>query len=338
MKAVQIHKHGGPEVLKIKDIPIPEPGHGQIQIHLKLAALNHLDIWVRNGIPGVRLPIIPGCDGAGTVSKIGDGVKNFSRGDDVLINPLIYCNKCSYCKSDKENFCDHFGIFGETTNGTCCEYIVLEEHQVYPKPENISFQQAAAFPLVAQTAYQMLVKRAHIRKGETVLVWGAGSGVGHMAVQIAKYYGCTVVATAGSAEKCQFAQELGADFVINHQTENVLSKVKEFCGNVEVVFEHVGEATWDISMKLLKKGGRVVTCGATTGANAKINLRHLFYKQQSVLGSTMGDADTFRQVLKLVANGTLQPRIDKSFALENIAQAYEYLEKSEQFGKVIIEI
>ena len=336
MKAVRIHNHGGIEVLQVEEIPVPEPGPDQICVHLKTSALNHLDIWVRNGIPGVPLPIIMGSDGAGNVCKVGTGVDRFKAGDPVIVQPLVYCNTCRNCQAGKENMCENMGILGESTNGTNCEFIVLDKKCVQPKPDNISFTEAAAFPLVGQTAYQMLVKRAEIQPGENVLVWGVGSGVGHMAVQIAKIVGCNVIATAGSDEKCRFATDLGADLVIHHYNDNIAAEVKKFCGKVDVVFEHVGSATWDVSMKVLSNGGRVVTCGATTGANVSIDLRHLFFKQQTILGSTMGDVDTFTQVIKLVEEGQLKPRVEKTFSLDDIASAHEYLENSEQFGKVVL--
>ncbi len=338
MKAIRIHEHGGTDVLKCDELPIPEPGAGQVRIHLRSAALNHLDIWVRNGIPGIPLPMTMGSDGAGNICEPGEGVSRFQHGDEVIINPLVFCNECRSCQSGKNNLCERMGILGETKNGTNCEFIVLDERQVVPKPNNISFEAAAAFPLVGQTAYQMLVKRAKIQPAESVLVWGAGSGVGHMAVQIAKIVGCSVVATAGSDEKCEFAEGLGADLVVNHYKDDIVKEIKQFCGKVDVVFEHIGSETWEISLKILNRGGRIVTCGATTGAKVSVDIRHLFFKQQSILGSTMGDMDSFTQVIKLVEEGRIKPRVDKKFHLENIAEAHKYLENSEQFGKVVISI
>jgi NADPH:quinone reductase-like Zn-dependent oxidoreductase len=279
-----------------------------------------------------------GSDGAGKIYKLGVQANKFKIGDSVIIQPLVYCGECRSCQSGNENLCANMGIRGESTDGTNCEFIVLDEKCVELKPENITFAEAAAFPLVGQTAYQMLINRAKIKPGENILVWGAGSGVGHMAVQIAKISGCNVIATVGSDEKCAFANELGADLVVNHYNDNLADKVKMFCGKVDVVFEHVGSATWAISMHVLAKGGRVVTCGATTGPNATIDLRHLFFKQQTIMGSTMGNVDAFTQVIKLVAKGQLKSRVDKIFPLDDIAKGHEYLENSEQFGKVVIDI
>lgn len=338
MKAARIHSHGDYDVIQIDDISIPEPQRGQVCINLKAAALNHLDIWVRKGIKGIHLPMILGSDGAGVIHKTGECVKQFSEGDEVIIQPLVYCGKCRQCMAGKENYCDQMGILGESVDGTHCEYIVLDERFVEPKPGGLSFEEAAAFPLVGQTAYQMLMKRARIQPGENILIWGAGSGVGHMAVQIAKAVGCKVVATAGSQEKCRFAKELGADLVLDHYKDNIAREINDFCGRVDVVFEHVGPKTWDTSMRVLNKGGRVVTCGATTGATVSIDLRHLFFKQQTVLGSTMGNTDSFMQIIKMVEEGQVIPKVDKTFSLENIRSAHEYLEKSNQFGKVVLEI
>ncbi len=338
MKAARIHSHGDLDVLQIDDIPIPEPQTGQVCVKLKASAMNHLDLWVRNGIRGIELPMILGSDGAGVIHKAGDGVKQFSEGDEVIIQPLVYCGKCRQCMAGKENYCDQMGILGESTNGTNCEYIVLDERFVEPKPVDLSFEAAAAFPLAGQTAYQMLVKRARIQPGENVLVWGANSGVGHMAVQIAKAIGCNVIATAGSNEKCQFAKGLGADLVLDHYHDDVASKIKDFCRRVDVVFEHVGPKTWSTSMSVLNKGGRVVTCGATTGAAVSIDLRHLFSKQQTILGSTMGEVDSLTQIMKMIEKGQVIPKVDKIFSLEDIRSAHKYLEKSNQFGKVVLTI
>lgn len=338
MQAVRIHSHGGPEVLQVESIPRPEPMDGEVVVQMKAAALNHLDLWVRRGISGVPLPMILGSDGSGVISDVGENISQFSNGDAVCIQPLTYCGHCRFCRSGRENYCDNIGILGESQDGTQCEFIAVPEKNVRLKPENLSFQEAAAFPLTVQTAYTMLVRRAKIEPGETVLVWGAGSGVGTMAIQIAKAKGCQVIATGGSEQKRSHASTLGADLVLDHYGDNIVKSVKAFTDGrgADVVFEHVGKATWETSMRLLARGGRIVTCGATTGPKVGIDLRHLFSKQQTILGSTMGDVAAFDDCLSLVTKGTIKPIVDKVFALSDIKHAHEYLEKSEQIGKVIL--
>ncbi|MBL7014425.1 MAG: zinc-binding dehydrogenase [Candidatus Marinimicrobia bacterium] len=339
MIAARFHEHGGPEVLKIESIPIPEINDNQLLVEMRATALNHLDIWVRRGIPGVPLPMIPGSDGAGIVRKVGNNISAYLPGDEIMIQPLLYCGECDLCRNGHENHCSAFGILGETCNGTCANFIAVEEKNIIKKPPQLSFIEAAGFSLVAQTSYEMLVMRAKIKSGETVLVWGASSGVGSMAVQIAKTFDCHVIAISSTEEKCKKIQSLGADKTINHKNGNVYENVMDYTNGlgVNIVFEHVGQATWDTSMKVLKKGGRVVTCGATTGQKANINLTHVFYKQLSILGSTMGSVKAMSDVVKLLNRGKIKPVVDKVFSLESIQDAHLYLESGNQFGKVIIE-
>ena len=338
MKAVRIHEHGGPEVLRIDDIPIPQISKTECLVELKAAALNHLDIWVRRGIPGVPLPMIMGSDGAGIIKIVGAEVDTFRVGDKVLIQPLTFCGKCRWCYEKKENFCEHWGIFGENQDGTQCEYMAVDSTHLRIIPDSMSFDEAAAFPLVAETAYTMLVERAKIEQGEIVFVWGASSGVGSMAIQIAKAFGCTVITTIGDEKKRGFAGELGSDLILNYITEDITNQVKDYTnGNgVDVVAEHVGTKTWTISLRILGRGGRIVTCGATTGAKAKFDIRHLFAKQQTILGSTMGSVDSLDKMLELYKQGKLKPVVDRSFDMIEIQDAHVYLENSYQIGKVVL--
>ncbi len=338
MKAARIHEHGGIEVLRYESVPSPTPAKGEVLIQIKASAMNHLDLWVRRGIPGVPLPMIMGSDGAGVITEIGHDVSQYKVGDEVCIQPLVYCGHCRFCSQGQENYCNQWGILGENQDGTNCEYIALPEHRIRPKPSHLSFEAAAAFPLTAQTAYGMLVRRAKIETGETVFIWGAGSGVGTMAIQIAKAKGCSVITTGGSKEKRAHAKSLGADLVLDHYNDDIISTVKDYTEKqgVDVVFEHVGESTWQTSMRILGKGGRLVTCGATTGPKASFDIRYLFSKQLSVLGSTMGDVAAFDDCVTLVADGKIKPIVDRTFNLSEIQDAHAHLENGNQIGKVIL--
>jgi len=340
MKAVRIHQHGSKDVLQIDDLAIPKISKSQCLVNVKAAALNHLDIWVRKGFPGIPLPLIMGSDGAGIIVEIGDEVENFSIGDRVLVQPLTYCDKCKWCNRNMENYCDNWGILGENQNGLQCEYIAIDTKYLRKIPEKMTFEQSAAFPLVAETTYTMLVDRANIQNSETVFIWGASSGVGSMAIQIAKAYNCKVITTVGDSQNKNFAEQLGADFVLNYKTINISKAINDITNSngVDVVVEHVGAETWKTSMRILGKGGRVVTCGATTGSGVRFDLRHLFYKQQSILGSTMGNAQSLDKALDLFKKGKIKPVVDKQLNMSEIQAAHEYLENGHQIGKIIINI
>ncbi|MCK4903125.1 MAG: zinc-binding dehydrogenase [Candidatus Marinimicrobia bacterium] len=338
MKAVRIHRHGGIDVLKYEDVPVPKINQNQCLIKIKAAALNHLDIWVRKGIPGVPLPMIMGSDGAGVVENIGAKVSEFSVGDRVLIQPLTFCGTCRWCRQNKENYCEQWGIFGENQDGTQCEYMAIDTDHLRIIPDGMSFEEASAFPLVAETAYAMLIDRANIQKGEIIFVWGASSGVGSMAIQIAKALGCKVLTAVGDSKKGDFAEKLGADKSVNYKDDDIIKIVKEFTDKqgVDVIVEHVGTKTWETSLRILGKGGRIVTCGATTGSDAKFDIRRLFYNQQSILGSTMGNVKSFERALDMYRNGDIKPIVDKCFKMAEIRKAHEYLENGKQIGKVIV--
>jgi NADPH:quinone reductase-like Zn-dependent oxidoreductase len=338
MKAIRIHEHGGADALKWDVIPKPELSVNQVLVDIKATSLNHLDIWVRKGIPGVPLPLITGSDAAGIISEVGDGVKKSRIGEKVMIQPLIFCGKCASCNKGKENLCKSMGIMGENCQGVNAERITVKESQAIPFPDQLSFEAAASFALVAQTSFQMLVSRANLQAGEFVLIWGASSGVGSMGIQIAKAMGATVIAIAGTNEKCEKAGSLGANHILNYKTEDILGEIKSLTNGkgIDVVFEHVGQETWDISMKSLARGGRIVTCGATTGFEANLNLTHLFFKQQSILGSTMGSKSSFDGALALLNEGKISPVIDRIFPITEIQSAHKYLESGKQFGKVVL--
>jgi NADPH:quinone reductase-like Zn-dependent oxidoreductase len=342
MKAIVFQEHGGPEVLKYTDARDPVVRANEVLVRVKACALNHLDLWVRRGIPGVPFPLphIPGSDVAGEIAAIGADVTTVRVGQKVVLAPGVSCGKCAPCVSGQDNRCRQFTNLGYMIDGGCAEFVRVPEVNCLPYPENLSFEQAASIPLVFQTAWHMLVARAELQAGEDVLVLGAGSGVGSAAVQVAKFFGARVIATAGSDEKLQKAKELGADHLINHKTQKIRDEVRRITGKrgVDVVFEHVGTATWDESIASLAPSGRLVTCGATTGYDAKIDLRFLFSRQLSLLGSYMGTKSDLQTVMKLVAAGRLKPVVDRVFPLAEAAAAHSYLESSSQFGKVVLKV
>jgi NADPH:quinone reductase-like Zn-dependent oxidoreductase len=342
VKAIVFQKHGGPEVLQFTDVPDPEPRPNEVLVRVRACALNHLDLWVRGGLPNVRIPLphIPGSDVAGEIVKIGSEVTTVRVGQKVVLAPGVSCGKCAACVSGQDSHCRQFTNLGYMIDGGCAEFVRVPEVNCLPYPENLSFEQAAAIPLVFQTAWHMLVARAELQPGEDVLVLGAGSGVGSAAIQIAKFFGARVIATAGSDEKLAKARELGADYGINHKTQKIHDEVRRITNKrgVDVVFEHVGTATWDDSLASLALAGRLVTCGNTTGYDAKLDLRFLFSRQLSLLGSYMGLKSELHTIMKLVAAGRLKPVVDRTFPLAEAAAAHTYLESGKQFGKVVLKV
>lgn len=343
MKAVRIHKHGGPEVLKYEDVADPTCRQSHdILVQLKATSLNHLDIWVRQGIPGwvLPLPMTPGCDGAGVVAGKGEAIQDLVPGDKVLIIPNVSCGNCRFCIDGEDNLCVEYGIVGETCDGCDAEFIVLPRRNVIPIPKGLSFEEAAAVPLVFMTAWHMLVTKAKVSPNQFVLVLGAGSGLGSAAIQIAKLHGAHVIATAGSEEKLEKAKNLGADYVIHHHKESISTKVKEFSEKhgADIVVEHVGQATWDESLKSLAKCGKIVVCGATTGPKVSLDLRHLFMKHQQVIGSTMATRGELFEILNFVRQKKLKPVVDRTFPLKDVAAAHRYLEEGKHFGKVVLTV
>ena len=342
MKAIRFQQHGGPEVLKYADAPDPVVRPNEVLVRVRACALNHLDLWVRQGIPGVPIPLphIPGSDVAGEIAHIGGEVSTVRVGQKVVLAPGITCGKCTACLAGLDNRCRQFTNLGYMIDGGCAELVSAPEVNCLPFPENLSYEQAAAVPLVFQTAWHMLVGRAELQPGEDVLILGAGSGVGSAAIQIAKFFGARVITTAGTDEKLAKARELGADHVINHKSQKIREEVRRITGKrgADVVFEHVGTATWDDSLASLAPSGRLVTCGATTGYDAKVDLRFLFSRQLSLLGSYMGTKSELRTVMKLVAEGRLKPIVDRVFPLAEAAAAHAYLESGAQFGKVVLTV
>jgi len=333
MKAVLIHEFGGPEVLRYEDVPDPNPRKDQVLIRVKACALNHLDLWVRKGLPGVLLPHILGSDIAGEIVQVGEYVTGLAPGQRVLLAPMHFCNRCEQCTAGHE-----FTVLGNGVDGGNCELIAIPAVNVIPIPNALGFNEAASVPLVFLTAFHMLTGRASIRPGNTVLVLGANSGVGIAAIQIAKLFNATVIATAGDDLKMKKAKELGADFVVNHYQQKIGDEARKITNKagVDIVVEHVGAATWNESMKALKPGGTLVTCGATSGYQASFDLRFLFARQLALLGSYMGTMGELHEVLKLVFSGKLKAVVDKTFPLREVRAAHEYVEQSKMFGKVVL--
>jgi NADPH:quinone reductase-like Zn-dependent oxidoreductase len=340
MKAIALRGHGGPEAVNLEELPDPQPGPGQVVVAVKAAALNHLDIWVRKGWPGLKLafPHVLGSDVAGVVEAVGAGVEGVKAGDAVVVNPSLGCGRCERCLSGQENLCRRFAILGEHVSGGQAEKLAISARNVMPKPARLSFEEAAAVPLTFMTAWHALVRRAALRPGETVLVHAAGSGVGVAAVQIAKLLGARVIATAGSDAKLEKAKALGADEVVNYETQDFVQEVKRLTDKkgVEVVFEHVGKKTWEKSILSAAIGGRITTVGATTGFDPLTDLRHVFFRQISILGSTMGTAGDLLEVLKFVGEGKLRPVVDRVLPLAEARKGQDLLSERAQFGKIVL--
>jgi NADPH2:quinone reductase len=327
VKAVRIHEDGGPEVLRYEDIPDPEPGANEILVALRAAGLNHLDVWVRKGLPSVPKPRILGADGAGVVAGLGDGVENFAVGDRVVLNPGI----------------PHDGritVVGEHTDGTYCELKALPATQLYPLADSLSFEEGAAFPLVFETAHRMLVTKAAVREGEWVLIWGIGGGVALAAFELARALGARTIVTSSSAEKLERARSLGADVAVDHGADDVVAAVREATGGrgADVVVETVGEATWERSLGAAAQEGRVVVCGATSGHSPPARLYRLWWKQLVVYGSTMGLPSDFEAAYELIRTGRARIHVDSVLPLAEAASAHERLESGAQFGKIVLRI
>jgi NADPH:quinone reductase-like Zn-dependent oxidoreductase len=318
MKAIRIHEDGGPEVLRYEDAPDPDPAPGEVLVRLRAASLNHLDLWIRKGLPSVPKPRILGADGAGIREDTGDR---------VVINPGIEHG-------------ERITVVGEHMDGTHAELVAVPEGNVYPLPETLSFEEAAAFPLVFETAYRLLVTKAQLQEGEWVLLWGIGSGVAGAGLAIAKALGARALVTSSSDEKLERARELGADATVNHASGDVRAAVEEATGGtgVEVVLEHVGEATWQTSLQSARAGGRIAVCGATSGANPPAALHRIWWKQLTIYGSTMGTRSDFEAAYELVKSGRAKPVVDSVLPLSEARAAHERLEAGEQFGKIVLRI
>lgn len=341
MRVVRIREHGGLEQLRFEEAPVPAPGPCEVRVAVRAVGLNHLDTWVRRGVPGhtFPLPMIPGCDGAGVVDAVGPGVTSRKVGDRVVLAPGFSCGACPACAAGRQNLCRHYGIFGEMRDGTCADFLVVPERNALALPAHVPFEVAAAFPLVYLTAWHMLADRAELRPGETVLVHAAGAGVSTAAIQIARLLGAgRVIATTSTAAKAAKARELGADDVVDYVREDFVARVREITGRagVDVVVDHVGRATLPGSLKCLAKGGRVVSCGATSGQAVEVAMNLVFFKSLSLLGSTMGGLGEVHEVLGHVAAGRLRPVVDSVLPMSAVAEAHRRLEARDVFGKIVL--
>jgi NADPH:quinone reductase-like Zn-dependent oxidoreductase len=339
MKAIFYDEHGSTDVLQYGEFDDPEIGPEEVLVDIKAGGLNHLDVWTRRGMPSPEeLPHIPGSDGAGVVSEVGERVTRFEAGDRVVVDPGLYCGECEFCRKGEQSLCVDYKMIGEHVRGVHSELAAVPEDNLTTLPEGTDFVTAAAAPLVFQTAWRMLMTRVEIDQSDSVLVLGASGGVGHAAVQIAANEGCEVFATASSEEKLELASDCGADHLINYEEEDFAEAIKELTDGrgVDVVVDHIGEATWDNSLSAAAHGGSVVTCGATSGVSPETNIPKVFWKQLDILGSTMGTPGEMDDVLAKVFDGTFEPYVREVLPMSEIVRAHEMLESREGFGSVVV--
>jgi NADPH:quinone reductase-like Zn-dependent oxidoreductase len=342
MKAAVIHENGGLDVIRVEDIPNPKPARNEVLIRVRYAGLNHLDIWARKGRPGVQMqwPHVLGSDGAGVVEAVGSEVKHVKVGDAVVVYPGLSCGHCDACERGEKSLCPSFGIVGMNRPGTFAEYVALPACSVFPKPPRLSTEEAGGFVLTYLTAWRMLMTRAQVKPGDTVLIHGIGGGVAVCALQFGKLAGAEVIVTSSSSDKLERAKKLGADAAINYKTENVAERVRELTNGrgVDVVVDSIGGATFPLDLTCVTKGGRIVLCGVTGGPTAEADLRTIYWNQLTVMGSTLGSLGDLRQMFRAVTVGRLKPVIDEVFPLARARDAMEKMEASRQFGKIVLHI
>jgi NADPH:quinone reductase-like Zn-dependent oxidoreductase len=340
MRAIIVREHGGVDRLELTDLPEPSAAEGLAIVSVRAVALNHLDVWVRRGVPGhtFPLPLVPGSEVSGVVEQ-APPESGWKTGDEVIVSPTISCGHCPACLSGNDPLCRSFGIRGESANGGAAERIAIHPRYLLRKPERLSFEEAAALPLDFLTAWHMLIARAGLRQGETVLVQAGGSGIGTAAIQIARLWNARVITTVGSPEKVERARSLGADEVIEYRERDFSAEVRALTGKrgVDVVVEHVGGETFEKSVRALARGGRLVTCGATSGAEVSINLRLVFFKLLSILGSTMGSLGELHEIIGHVEAGRLRPVVDRVLPFDQVAEGHRLLEERRAFGKVVLQ-
>lgn len=341
MKAVTINEHGGLECLQIEDVAVPEPAENEVVVRVAAAALNHLDIWIRKGRPGIEIPMphILGSDASGVVAKLGTAVRHLDIGQEVIINPAISCGKCEFCVRGDHTLCPSFGIIGFTRPGTFAEQVCVSADKIHPKPPHLDFPEAAALPLAYVTAWRMLFTRAGLKPGQTVLIHGIGGGVALAALQLAKMSGATVIVTSSSNEKLALSATLGSDHGINYKTAaDLAGQICDITGGrgVDIAVDSVGRATWPIDFAVVRRGGCIVLCGVTSGPAAHTSLQRLYWNQLTIMGSTMGSDEDFRQMLRAVTACRLKPVIDSVKPLESATEAMARMENARQFGKIVL--
>lgn len=342
MRAILMEARGGPEVLKPGEVPTPEPGPKEVRLRVKAAALNHLDIWVRKGVASPKLPLphVLGADASGVVDAVGPGVTGFAPGDEVVVNPGLSCGHCERCLAGEDNLCSRYEILGEHRWGAYAEYLVVPEVNLVRKPQNLSFVEAAAIPLTFLTAWQMVVDKLQVRPGEDVLVMAAGSGVSVAAIQIAKLFGARVIATAGSEEKLRKAKELGADETVNYTHPDWPKEVRRLTGGkgADKVVDHTGALYFEGVIRATANGGRIAIAGASSGYEGTLPFAHVFFRQLSILGSTMGSKSRLFPILRFVEQGRLKPVVGQVLSLEEAAEGHRLLEERRVFGKVVLRV
>ena len=340
MKALRHHRHGGPEVRQGEELPDPSPGPGEVLVEVKAASVNHIDLWLRQGIPSfpIRLPRIPGADAAGIVRAAGPGVPSARVGQRVLLNPATSCGVCESCGAGEMPLCLEYRIRGEHADGVQCGLVAVPAPAAVPIPDALSFETAAAAPLVFLTSWRMMVTRGGVKPGDWVLIHGAGAGIGTACLGIAKLFGARVIATASTDEKCAKAAALGAEVTLNSSRDDVVKRVREATAKrgADLVVDYVGKATWNQSLLCAKRGGRIVTCGATTGHDPTEDLRHVFFRQLQILGCTMGNNAEFAAAMRCLFQGKLAPVIDSVLPLKDAAEAHRRIEERRTFGKIVL--
>ncbi|OGQ15592.1 MAG: alcohol dehydrogenase [Deltaproteobacteria bacterium RIFCSPHIGHO2_02_FULL_40_11] len=338
MKAIVFHQPGGVDVLKYEDVDVPRLGSKEVLIQVKACALNHLDIWVRGGLGSLPMPHVLGSDVSGVIEDTGSEVLDLKKGEPILVSPGMSCGVCERCLQGKDNLCPKYTILGKGIWGGYAQFVKVPRQNILPYPKNLKFEEAACMPLTFLTAWQMLVEKAKVKLGDTVLVLAAGSGIGVAAIQIARLFGATVIATASMDEKLQKAKELGAEHCINYAKEDFLKEVKKITEGrgVDIVVEHTGAQTWEKSILSAKWGGTIVTCGATSGDFGKTDLRHVYFRQLQILGSTMGSKGALFEIIRHIESGHLKPVLDEVLPLKEAARAHQKMESRQQFGKIVL--